>query len=40
MRVIRPGGGPGAFRIHQGGARYRWDGEETVGLVERTASDR
>jgi hypothetical protein len=39
MRVIRPGGGPTTFRIHQGGARYRWDGEEAFGMIERTATE-
>ena len=22
--------------VHQGGARYRWDGEEAVGMIERS----
>jgi hypothetical protein len=22
--------------VYQGGARYRWDGEEAVGMIERS----
>jgi hypothetical protein len=23
--------------LHQGGVRYRWDGEETYGMIERSS---
>jgi len=31
-----PHGHPSRLFFHQGGARYRWDGEETFGMIERS----